>query len=71
MTRNEKYFFMAVNEKNEPGCIRVCNYPLSDKVHEIQSHNTGITKMIIDKEDKKLFTASEDGTLIVYEIKDQ
>jgi hypothetical protein len=43
LTKNEHFLIMAVNDKNKPGCLRICNFPLTDKVFEIQSHNRGIS----------------------------
>jgi len=60
---------MSVNDKNKPGCIRICHFPLTDKVFEIQSHNAGITHLAMAHEDKYMFSASEDGTLIVYDVR--
>lgn len=62
-------FFFATEDK--PGALRATKYPFSNEILEIQSHYGGITRLSISFKDNFVFTAGEDGALIVYENKDK
>ena len=55
-----------------PGCLRVAKYPFTgEEILELQTHGKGIKKIKITFDDQYIFTAGEDGMLIIYEIRDK
>jgi len=49
----------------------VTRYPFSDEILEMQTHSKAIKKIRVTFDDSYIFTAGEDGLLIIYEIKDK
>ena len=56
-----------------PGCIRYCRYPLTGvkEIAEIQSHAGTIAKLAVCYDDNEIFTTGEDGSFVIYDIKDK
>ena len=47
-------------------------YPFGDEeILDLQTHSKGIRKMRVTFDDSYIFTAGEDGMLIIFEIKDK
>lgn len=55
----------------EAGGLRTYKYPLTGEFNEIKTHNAHVSRMQISWDEQLLFTASEDGCLFVYDIKDK
>ena len=67
-----RFFFYGTNDKKLPGSLRVVRYPFGDEeILDMQTHSKGIRKMRVTFDDSFIFTAGEDGMLIIYEIKDK
>ncbi|EAR92035.2 WD40 domain protein (macronuclear) [Tetrahymena thermophila SB210] len=69
ISHSKKLFFFATEDR--PGAIRITKYPFTNEIMEIQSHFGPITRMRISFKDNYIFTAGEDGALIIYENKEK
>jgi len=50
----------------------VVKYPFGDEeILDLQTHSKGIKKLRVTFDDSYVFTAGEDGMLIIFEIKDK
>jgi WD40 repeat protein len=65
-----KYFFCGVGQELHPGAIQIWKFP-PEKINEIQAHGLGISRMRISYDNKYLFSASKDGSLMIMDIKDK
>ncbi|EGR31811.1 WD repeat protein [Ichthyophthirius multifiliis] len=66
-----KLFFFTTEDKGKPGAIRVMKYPFTNEILELQSHVSSITRLRVSFDDNYVFTASEDGALIIYKNEDK
>jgi WD40 repeat protein len=71
LTHSEKLFFFTTNDKDQCGALRICKYPFTSDVHEIQSHFQGITNFKITFDDSQLFTVGLDGSIVIYQLTDE
>ena len=73
MLNSHKLFLYCTDEKNLPGTLRFCRFPFtaSKELSEIQSHCGKITKLCVCYDDGLIYTAGEDGSLVIYEVKDK
>jgi hypothetical protein len=39
LTQSEKLFFLTTNEKDMGGSLRICKFPFTNEVIEVQSHH--------------------------------
>lgn len=60
-----------MGEQNKAGSIRLTQYPFTDDIIEIQSHFKAISCLKVSFDDNHIFSASEDGSLVVYENRDK
>ncbi|KAG1658747.1 hypothetical protein FOA52_000860 [Chlamydomonas sp. UWO 241] len=64
---NAKVMFAAT----ESGALRTYKYPLTGEFLEIKSHNSSISRMCMSWDEQLLVTASDDGCVFVYDVKDR
>jgi len=70
LAHSAKALFAGVAEPEEPGAIRAYTFPPQrDGVIETQTHAGPVTRMCVTLDDGMLFTAGEDGTLYIYEVR--
>ena len=60
-------FFFATDEGDNSGSIRTIQYPFKGDISELFTHYGGITRLKVSFDDNYLFTAGQDGTIIIYE----
>ncbi len=56
------------------GAIRLSRFPFSNEnneIFEIQSHYKGIRKLKVSFDDNYIFSAGDDGAIIIYEVKEK
>jgi hypothetical protein len=53
-----------------PGAIHIYKLPL-DKISEVQAHSKPIERMKLSSDNSYLFTAGQDGALIIHDVKDR
>lgn len=70
-SKSNKLLFYGTEEKDYPGSVRVTRYPLTPEVLEYQTHNKGISRLKITFDDNYIFSAGNDGSLIIYEVKEK
>ncbi len=72
-SNSKKVFMYCTDEKDQPGSIRYCKYPLSlsKEIYEIQSHTKRINQMVISFDDNYIFSVGQEGQFICYEFKDK
>lgn len=68
LTHSEKLFFFTTNDKDSTGALRICRYPFTSEVHEIQSHFYGVTNFKLTFDDSVLFTVGLDGAIVLYQL---
>lgn len=56
---------------SEAGGVRTYKYPLTGEFNEMKTHNGPVNRLQISWDEQLLFTASDDGCLFVYDIKDK
>lgn len=73
MLNSHKLFLYTTDDKSLPGSLRFSKYPFSTgkELAEIQSHHGRVTKLCICYDDGLIFTSGEDGSLVIYEVKDK
>ena len=59
-----------MGQESKPGSIQIWKFPL-EKVNEVQAHSLQVSRMRISFDNKYLFSASKDGSLMIIEIKDK
>lgn len=64
-----KALFAGVAEPDMPGPLRVYNFPLDGDYVEYQAHSQGVARIRITQDEQHLFSAGDDGCLIIFEIK--
>merc|ERR1719379_2651987 len=70
LAHSARALFAGVAEPEEPGAIRAYTFPPQrDGVIETQTHAGPVTRMCVTLDDGMLFTAGEDGTLYIYEVR--
>eukprot|EP00352_Strombidinopsis_acuminata_P008281 CAMPEP_0176373382 /NCGR_PEP_ID=MMETSP0126-20121128/25995_1 /TAXON_ID=141414 ORGANISM="Strombidinopsis acuminatum, Strain SPMC142" /NCGR_SAMPLE_ID=MMETSP0126 /ASSEMBLY_ACC=CAM_ASM_000229 /LENGTH=67 /DNA_ID=CAMNT_0017733489 /DNA_START=328 /DNA_END=531 /DNA_ORIENTATION=- len=67
MLPSGKALFAGVGEEGRPGAIQVWKIPL-DKINEVQGHSKPMERMRISNDNKNLFTAGQDGCLMILDI---
>uniref|UniRef100_A0A7S0YIJ8 Cilia- and flagella-associated protein 57 n=1 Tax=Polytomella parva TaxID=51329 RepID=A0A7S0YIJ8_9CHLO len=55
----------------EGGCIRTYKYPLSGEFQEFKSHNASISRLKNTWDESLLISASEDGSIFVWDVRDR
>ena len=71
VTHNGKFLIAGVSESEKPGGLRIYKVnPFNGEYDEIQAHSLPILRIRINFDDTHIFSAGQDGCLIVYEIKD-
>lgn len=55
----------------EAGALRMYKFPLTGEFQEVKSHNSAITRLRMTWDEQLLVTASEDGSLFIYDVKDK
>ena len=71
LSRDSKIFFGGVADNQKPGSIRCYNFDpqLTGVYNEIQAHSQMVTRLRVSPDDKHLFSSSQDGTLMMFQIK--
>lgn len=70
LSANGRSLFVSTNEPGHPGTIIIYKTPF-EKGMEIQAHAGPITRMKLSFCMNYLFSAGEDGNLIIHEVKDK
>lgn len=72
ITHNGKFLVAGVAEAEKPGALRIYKFaPFTGEYEEIQAHSLPIVRIRITFDDSYIFSAGQDGALIIYEIKDK
>lgn len=73
MLNSQRLFFYCADEKGSPGAVRLCRYPLAGakEIYELQSHAGTISKLSVCYDDNYVFSTGEDGSFVVYEVRDK
>jgi len=50
--------------------VQIWKFPL-EKINEVQAHSLNVTRMRISYDNKFLFSAGKDGSLVIMDIKDK
>jgi WD40 repeat protein len=50
--------------------VQIWKFPL-EKINEVQAHSQNVTRMRISYDNKFLFSAGKDGSLVIMDIKDK
>lgn len=61
--------FAGVAEVNLPGPLRLYNFPVDGEYVEYQAHSLPVARIRITYDEQYLFSAGDDGCLIIFEIK--
>ncbi len=68
---SKELFIMGTRDRNS-GSIRISTYPFQQEgVIELQMHSAPVARLAVTHDHKYLFSAGEDGVLIIYELKDR
>jgi hypothetical protein len=59
-----------VGEEGRPGAVYIFKVPL-DKLNEVQAHSKPIERLKLSFDNNYLFTAGQDGALIIHDVKDR
>ena len=71
VTHNGRSLIAGVSESEKPGALRIYKLsPFNGEYEEIQAHSLPILRIRVNFDDTHIFSAGQDGSLIVYEIKD-
>ena len=71
VSENKELFLMGTRDQNT-GSVRISAYPFQQEgVVELQMHSAPISRLAITHDHKYLFSAGEDGLLVIYELKDR
>jgi len=70
MLNNAKSMFASVGQEDRPGSIEIWKMPL-EKVQSVAAHSKGVERMRISADNRHLFTASKDGSLMIFAISDR
>jgi len=71
ISKSNQYFFFGTKEKGNPGSLRITRYPFTEEIVEFQCHSQPVSCLKISFDDNYVFSAGEDGSLIIFEIKDK
>lgn len=55
----------------ESGALRTYKYPLTGEFLEIKTHHSAITRLRMSWDEQLLVSASDDGCVFVYDVKDK
>ena len=55
----------------ENGTVQSWKFPLSHEFQEYQCHSRAVTRMCITYDDTHLFTVSDDGCLVIIDVRDK
>jgi len=69
ITKTQEYMIAGVEEKQQPGSLRVYKYPLNGDFTEVEAHSAEVKRIRISYNNRFLFSAGGDGTLFIFEIK--
>ena len=72
ISHNSKFLVAGIAEAEKPGALRIYKFdPFNGEYIEIQAHSLPIVRIRITFDDTYIFTAGQDGSLIIYEIRDK
>lgn len=72
ITHNGKFLVAGVSEAEKPGALRIYKFdPFNGEYFEIQAHALPIVRIRITYDDTYIFSAGQDGSLVIYEIRDK
>ena len=72
LSNSGKILFAGVSDPQKTGSVRCYKFsPLTGDYSEFQAHQKGIERMRVSYDDCFLFTAGQDGSVIIWEIKDK
>lgn len=71
VSNSQRMFFASTADSDRPGAVRVYEFPLTGDYYELQCSSFPITRLRISFDDTFLFTASEDGIVGIFEIRDK
>lgn len=70
VTHNQKFLVAGTAEAERPGALRVYKFdPFNGEYIEIQAHSLPIVRIRITFDNTYIFSAGQDGTLVIYEIR--
>jgi hypothetical protein len=67
MLNNGKAMFASVGQEGRPGAIEIWKMPL-ERVASVPAHSKGVERMRISADNRYLFTASKDGSLMIHVV---
>lgn len=70
LSANGKILFGGSSDEGKPGSVHIYRTPL-EKVTEVQAHSKPIERMRLSFDNDFLFTAGQDGCIIVHSVKDR
>jgi hypothetical protein len=70
LSANGKVLFGGSSEDQKPGSVHIYKLPL-EKINEVQAHSKPIERMRLSFDNDFLFTAGQDGCIIVHSVKDR
>jgi WD40 repeat protein len=72
ISKGLEYFFIGIEDENKPGSVRCYKYPMNaNEYTNIPAHAKEVRKMKVSPSGRHLFTAGEDGCLILYAISER
>ena len=72
ITHNGKFLVAGVSEAEKPGALRIYKFDsFNGEYSEIQAHSLPVVRIRITYDDTFIFSAGQDGSLIIYEIRDK
>ena len=69
--KNGKAFFCGVGEDERPGHIQIWKHTPLERINSNAAHGNAIERLRISYCNNRLFSCSRDGTLMMFEIRDQ
>ena len=70
MMSSGRAFFAGAGEVGYPGAVQIWKFPM-EYAGEVQAHSGPIERMRLSYNNEWLFTAGQDGCLIIHEVKDR
>ena len=70
LSQNQRTLFAGCGEENKPGAIKLFNNPLG-YLTEVQAHAKPVERMRLSFDGNFLFSAGQDGLMIIHDIKNQ
>jgi WD40 repeat protein len=59
------------NVANLAGILKVTSFPRLTESYQLNAHQFGVSKILVNKEDSLLFTVGQDNLICIYELQDK